>query len=114
MEPSKIGNLPGDILPGQEEKWFPIAEIIYPGLFPDNLITIKPDKYAEIFDKIQTQIADLRVEGYDPIEMTAEIQGFASKDAANNKCPQGLKPDHSWGLTNPQQGPITAEKWITL
>jgi hypothetical protein len=114
MEPSKIGNLPGDILPGQEEKWFPIAEIIYPGLFPDNLITIKPDMYAEIFDKIQAQIDELKDQRYRAIEMTAEIQGFASKDAANNRCPQGFQPDHSWGLSNPQQGPITAEKWITL
>jgi hypothetical protein len=108
MEPSKLGNIPGEILPGQEEKWWPIAEIIYPGLFPDNLITIKPDMYAEIFEKIQAQIDELTDQQYRAIEMTAEIQGFASTDAANNRCPRGFKPDHTWG------GPITSDKWITL
>lgn len=108
MESSKIGSLPGEILPGDEEKWFPIAEILYPGLFPDNLITIKPDMYKEIFDKIQSQIDELKAQGYNAIEMTAEIQGFASTDAANNRCPQGSEPDHTWG------GSVTADKWITL
>jgi len=108
MESSKIGALPGEILPGDEEKWFPIAEILYPGLFPDNLITIKPDKYAEIFAKIQAQIDELKAQDYNAIEMTAEIQGFASTDAANNRCPQGSTPDHTWG------GSVTPDKWITL
>jgi hypothetical protein len=108
MEPSKIGSLPGEILPGDEEKWYPIAEILYPGLFPDNLITIKPDKYEEIFAKIQEQIDELTAQEYDAIEMTAEIQGYASTDAANNRCLRGFTPDHTWG------GSVTADKWITL
>lgn len=114
MEPSIVGNLPGEIPAGGEEKWYPINEILYRGLFPDNLITIKPDMYQDIFNKIQTTIDELTTEGYKAIEMSAEIQGFASTDNATNRCPQGFAPDHSWGITNPKQGPVTADKWITL
>ena len=107
MESSKTGTLPGEILPGQEEKWWPISEILYRELFEDNLITIKPDMYKLIFDKIQEQIDELISNEYEIKEMTADIQGFASTDAENNRCPQGFKPDHTWG------GALTADKWIT-
>ena len=41
--------------------------------------------------------------------MTAEIQGFASTDTANNRCPRGNRPDHNWGIPE-----FTVDKWITL
>jgi len=108
MEPSKVGTLANEILPGQEPKWVNIDEILYRGLFPDNLITIRPDMYNEIFDGIQSSIDELTSAGYKIQQMSADIQGFASTDNANNRCPQGFQPDHAWG------GPISANLWITL
>ena len=108
MEPSKIGTLANDILPGGEPQWRDINEILYRGLFPDNLITIRPDMYQKIFNDIQLSITELTSAGYQIKEMSADIQGFASTDNANNRCPQRFQPDHTWG------GPITANLWITL
>jgi hypothetical protein len=112
MEPSKIGAIPGDgIAAGNAEKWVEIGSFKLDkenGIFPDNLITIDPTKYQTIIKLIQDELANLRAEGYVPIQLTAEIQGFASTDNANNRCPKGYKPDHAWG------GPVTPDKWITL
>jgi hypothetical protein len=109
MESSKIGVIPGDVAAGNEEKWVEIGSFkLDSTMFPDNLITINPAKYQTIIKLIQDQILALEDEAYEAIGLTAEIQGFASTDAANNRCPKGYKPDHAWG------GAVTPEKWITL
>jgi hypothetical protein len=108
MEPSKVGTLANQIVPGGAPVWANVDEILYRGLFPDNLITIRPDMYQKIFNDIQLSITELTSVGYQIKEMSADIQGFASTDNANNRCPQGFQPDHAWG------GPITANLWITL
>lgn len=113
MESSKIGKLEGDVLDDEDEKWKTISEILYRNLFYDNFITIKKDTYSDVIQKIKDEIDKLRPD-FDIIEVTAQIQGFASEDSANNKCLKGLTPDHSWGLTNPQNGPVTPDKWVTL
>jgi hypothetical protein len=109
MESSKVGVIPGDVAAGNEEKWVEIGSFkLNSTMFPDNLITINPSSYQTIIKLIQDEIAKLAEEGFRPIQLTAEIQGFASTDNANNRCPKGSKPDHTWG------GPVTPDKWITL
>jgi hypothetical protein len=109
MESSKIGAIPGDVAAGNEEKWVEIGSFkLDSTMFPDNLITINPNKYQTIIKLIQDELSNLAQEGYRPVQLTAEIQGFASTDNANNRCPKGFKPDHAWG------GSVTPEKWITL
>lgn len=113
MEGSKVGTLEGQPKEGEEGEWKTITEILYRNLFHDNFISIKKDTYKEIIEKIKEQIDNLG-EKYKIVEISAIIQGFASEDNANNKCERGTTPDHSWGLTNPQNGPITTDKWVTL
>jgi hypothetical protein len=109
MESSKIGAIPGDVAAGNEEKWVEIGSFkLDSTMFPDNLITIVPNQYQNIIKLIQNELDSLASEGYRPVQLTAEIQGFASTDNANNRCPKGFKPDHSWG------GSVTPEKWVTL
>lgn len=108
MEPSKIGFMSNDTVKPGEDSWKDIYPIFYRGLFPDNLITIKPEMYQKIFDEIRAIIVELRERGYEIKQMSADIQGFASTDNANNRCPQGSQPDHTWG------GPVTTNLWITL
>lgn len=113
MESSKSGTLAGEPIKGEEGEWKTITEILYRNLFHDNFITIKKDTYSEVIKKIKDEIDKLGF-NYNIVEMSAIIQGFASEDNANNKCERGTTPDHSWGLTNPQNGPITHDKWVTL
>jgi hypothetical protein len=109
MEPSKVGTIPGDVAAGNEEKWVEIGSFkLDSSTFPDNLITIDAAKYETIIRLIQEKITELETEGFETYELTADIQGFASTDPANNRCPRGKKPDHAWG------GAVTPDKWIVL
>lgn len=109
MEPSKIGTIPGDVAAGNEEKWVEIGSFkLDSSTFPDNLITIDTTKYEMIINTIREKILELADQGYEPVSLAADIQGFASTDPANNRCPRGKKPDHAWG------GSVTPDKWITL
>jgi hypothetical protein len=112
MEPSIVGKLEGQVKEGGEEEWRNIDDIFYKDLFHDNMITIKQGSYQDVINRIKEKIDQLRP-SFEIIELSADIQGFASTDNANNRCESGVTPDHSWGLTNPQSGPVTPDKWVT-
>jgi hypothetical protein len=112
MEPSIVGKLEGQVKEGGEEQWIDIDDVFYKDLFHDNMITIIQEKYQDIIERIKEKINQLKPD-FEVIELTADIQGFASTDNANNRCESGVTPDHSWGLTNPQSGPVTPDKWVT-
>jgi len=108
MEPSVEGDVPGAIKSGSEEEWFDLGTYkLGDNYFKDNMISIKPDSYKQLFNDIVNLINSKRKVRFDLIEIGANISAFASSDNATNRLPEGItEPDHTYGNRVP------VDKWV--
>lgn len=108
MESSVEGNVPGGVKKGSTEEWFDLGSYkLDDNFFKDNMISIKPDTYKQLFSGIMGLIKQKFGERFDLVELGANISGFASSDNATNRLPEGTtEPDHTYGNRVP------ADKWV--
>lgn len=108
MEPGIEGVVPGEVKSGSTEQWLDLGTYkLDNNFFKDNMISIKPDTYKQLFDGILSLIKQKFGERFDLVELGANISGFASSDNATNRLPEGTtQPDHTYGNRVP------ADKWV--
>jgi len=77
------------------------------GSFLDNMVTIQPGSYQQVFDSIKADIDAQLANEFQIKSLTATVKGYASADRATNRLPQGVTaPDHTYG------GHVPAKYWI--
>jgi hypothetical protein len=108
MEPSVEGVVPGAVKSGSTEEWFDLGSYkLDDNFFKDNMISIKPETYKQLFDGINNLMKAKKIEDFRLVELGANISGYASSDNATNRLPEGTKvPDHTYGNRVP------ADKWV--
>ena len=108
MEPSVVGDIPGQVKSGSEEEWFDLGTYkLDNNFFKDNMISIKPESYKEIFDGIKNLIIQKGISRFDLVNIGANISAFSSSDNATNRLPEGTtEPDHTYGNRVP------VDKWV--
>ena len=108
MEPSVVGDIPGKDKSGSKEEWFDLGTYkLNDNFFKDNMISIKPDSYKELFDGINNLIIQKKINEFKLFELGANISAFSSSDNATNRLPEGTtEPDHTYGNRVP------VDKWV--
>ena len=108
MEPSVVGDIPGQTKSGSKEEWFDLGTYkLNDNFFKDNMISIKPDSYKELFDGINNLIIQKKINEFKLYELGANISAFSSSDNATNRLPEGTtEPDHTYGNRVP------VDKWV--
>ena len=108
MEPSVVGDIPGKDKSGSKEEWFDLGTYkLNDNFFKDNMISIKPDSYKELFDGIKNLIIQKKINEFKLSELGANISAFSSSDNATNRLPEGTtEPDHTYGNRVP------VDKWV--
>jgi hypothetical protein len=98
---------PGTGTPGEWAKIGSFQLSKEDGAFLDNMITIQPGSYQQVFDSIKADIAVQKANNFKIVSLTATVKGYASADRATNRLPQGVTtPDHTYG------GHVPAKYWI--
>jgi len=108
MEPSVVGDIPGKVKSGSKEEWFDLGTYkLDDNFFKDNMISIKPDSYKELFDGINNLIKQKGINNFALVNLGANISAFSSSDNATNRLPEGTtEPDHTYGNRVP------VDKWV--
>ena len=108
MEPSVVGDIPGQVKSGSEEEWFDLGTYkLDNNFFKDNMISIKPESYKELFDGIKNLIIQKGINNFALVNIGANISAFSSSDNATNRLPEGTtEPDHTYGNRVP------VDKWV--
>ena len=108
MEPSVVGDIPGQDKSGSKKEWFDLGTYkLAENFFKDNMISIKPESYKELFDGINNLIIQKGIKNFDLVELGANISAFSSSDNATNRLPEGTtEPDHTYGNRVP------VDKWV--
>ena len=108
MEPSVVGDIPGQVKSGSKEEWFDLGTYkLDKNFFKDNMISIKPESYKELFDGINNLMIQKGISRFELVELGSNISAFASSDNATNRLPEGTtEPDHTYGNRVP------VDKWV--
>lgn len=108
MEPSVVGDIPGQVKSGSKEEWFDLGTYkLDKNFFKDNMISIKPESYKELFDGINNLMIQKGISRFALVELGSNISAFASSDNATNRLPEGTtEPDHTYGNRVP------VDKWV--